>query len=139
MTSVARELVRIAVQEYAQGEYDAALALADPLVRWDDRALSADGELTWGREDVLDVVEEWFDSWENYSAEIGEVREVEGGRVVVTYRESGTESRRGCDLEQDRAAVVAVERGAIVAWSRYLTEREAERAAEASSGRVERF
>ena len=46
------ELVRIALQAYGNGDCEIALALADPLIRWDERASRPDGDLVWGHDDV---------------------------------------------------------------------------------------
>ncbi len=136
MTSATSALVKIAMTEYAAGDIAGALALADPLVRWDDRAIDPDAELVLGQEDVLTYLSDWIGGWDNYKATIEEVREV-GDRIVVVYSETGTERSTGIPLDQRRAAVVTVERGVITGWARYLTEREAEGAAEA--GAVKRF
>ena len=46
------ELVKIALQAYGNGDCEIALALADPLIRWDERASRTDGDLVWKHEDV---------------------------------------------------------------------------------------
>lgn len=136
MTSAASALVKIAAEEYAVGDLAGAVALADPLLRWDDRALEADGQLVWGRDDVLAHVGDWMDGFDDYGAEVEEIREV-GDRFVVIYTERGTDRGTGIPIEQRRAAAIKVERGVIVGWARYLTESEAVGAAEA--GGVSRF
>lgn len=136
MTSAATALAKIAMEEYAAGDYAGAIALTDPLIRWDDRALEADGQLVWGRDDVLEYLAEWVDRWDAYTAEVNEIKEV-GDRIVVTYTERGIDGTTGLDLQQDRAAAIKVERNAITAWSRHLTESEAVGAAQA--GAVNRF
>ena len=136
-TAAEKALVKIAMNEYAVGDLAGALALADPLVRWDDRALDADGELVWGQEDVLRHLADWIDGWDAYGAEVEEIRE-EGDRFVVLYTERGINRDTGANVENRRAAAIKVERGAIVAWARYLSEREAVGAAQAG-GEVDRF
>jgi hypothetical protein len=136
MTSAASALAKIAIQEFAVGDIAGAIALADPMIRWDDRSLDGDGELVWGRDDVLEHVAGWMDKWEEYGAEVEEIREV-GDRIVCVYTERGIDGVTGIDREQQRAAAIKVERGAITDWARYLTVREAERAAQA--GAVKRF
>jgi len=42
------ETVKIALQAYGNGDCEIALALADPLIRWDERASRPDGDLVWG-------------------------------------------------------------------------------------------
>jgi len=136
MTTAASALVKIAANEFAAADFAGALALADPLVRWDDRALEPDTELVWGRDEVLVHLGQWLDRWEAYGATVVELHEV-GDRTVFVYDEEGIERSTGIHSKQRRAAVVTVERGAIVGWARYLSESEAERAA--SAGEVTRF
>jgi hypothetical protein len=136
MTSAASALAKIAINEFALGDIAGAIALADPMIRWDDRALDGDGQLVWGRDDVLHHVASWMDKWDEYGAEVEEIREV-GDRIVCVYTERGIDAVTGIDREQRRAAAIKVERGAITDWSRYLTPREAEHAAQA--GTVKRF
>jgi hypothetical protein len=135
-TAAEAALVKIAMNEYAVGDVAGALALADPLIRWDDRALDSDGELIWGQEDVLEHIAGWIDSWDEYSATVEEIRE-EGDRYVVVYTEHGIDRATGMSREHHRAAAIKVERGAIVIWARYLSETEAVGAAQA--GGVDRF
>lgn len=137
MTTATTALVKIAMTEFGEGDIAGTLALADPLIRWDDRALDGDGQLVLGQEDVLAHLGRWMDGWEEYSAKIENLKEIADGRVVVSYTESGTERRTGIETQQHRAAAVTVERGAITSWARYLTESEAAGAAEASG--VKRF
>lgn len=136
MTTAASAIVKIAANEYAAADFAGALALADPLIRWDDRALEPDAELVWGRDEVLAHLGQWLNRWEAYGATIVELREV-GERTVFVYDEEGIERSTGIHSQQRRAAVVTVEGGAIVGWARYLSDAEAERAAEA--GGVSRF
>lgn len=135
-TAAEAALVKIAMNEYAVGDIAGALALADPLIRWDDRALDSDGELVWGQEDVLKHIADWIDGWDDYSATVEEIRE-EGDRFVVLYTEHGIDRATGMSREHPRAAAIKVERGAIVAWARFLTETEAVGAAHA--GGEDRF
>ena len=136
-TAAEKALVKIAMNEYAVGDVAGALALADPLIRWDDRALDSDGELIWGQEDVLTHIADWMDGWDDYSATVEEIRP-EGDRFVAIYTEQGIDASTGFPAEQRRAAAIKVERGAIVLWARYLTESEAVGAAHAGTG-VDRF
>ncbi len=136
-TAAEKALVKIAMKEYAVGDVAGALALADPLIRWDDRSLDADGELVWGQEDVLRHLADWIDNWDAFGAEVEEIRE-EGDRFVVLYTEFGIDRSTGANVEHKRAAAIKVERGAITTWARYLSEREAVGAAKAG-GEVDRF
>ena len=58
------ELVKIALQAYGNGDCEIALALADPLIRWDERASRPDGDLVWKHEDVQRAMRRYLDSWD---------------------------------------------------------------------------
>lgn len=112
MTSAAElALVKIAVGEYAIGDFAGMLALADPMVRWDDRAIDPVADVIVGRDDVLAHLGEWIDEWEEWEAEVEDVRGFEG-RVVAVYVERGSGAGVGVEREDHRAAVIAVERAA---------------------------
>jgi hypothetical protein len=115
------------------------LALADPMIRWDDRAIDPVADLVVGREEVLAHLGSWIDEWQEWDAELVDLRGFEG-RVVAVYIERGFETDAGIEREEHRAAVISVERNAIVGWTRYLSEGEAMRAARSSGdGATRRF
>src|SRR5262249_11408641 len=55
------EMVKIALQAYGNGDCEIALALADPLVRWDERASRPDGDLVWKRDEVQKAMRHYLD------------------------------------------------------------------------------
>ena len=84
------ELVKIALQAYGNGDSEIALALADPLIRWDERASRPDGDLVWGHDDVQRAMRCYLDSWESYSFDVEDIAEMGPGKVVGICRERGT-------------------------------------------------
>jgi ketosteroid isomerase-like protein len=127
MSRGAVELVRIAMQAYGQGDYEIALALADPLLRWDERPAYPDGELVWGHDEVLRFLRRHDAEWEQYEFRLEELIDA-GDRVIAVYRERGW-SLEGVPIGERHASVWTVEDGKIVACSIYLTKEEALRAA----------
>jgi ketosteroid isomerase-like protein len=83
------ELVRIALQAYGNGDSEIALALADPLIRWDERASRPDGDLVWKKKEVGRAMRRYLDSWEQYRFEVEDLAEVGPGKVVGICREHG--------------------------------------------------
>ncbi len=73
------ELVRIALQAYGGGDCEIALALADPLIRWDERASRPDGDLLWRKQDVQRAMRRYLDSWEHYRFDVEDLAEVGPG------------------------------------------------------------
>ncbi len=131
------ELVKIALQAYSNGDCEIALALADPLIRWDERASRTDGDLVWKHEDVQRAMRRYLDSWETYRFDVEDIAEVGPGKVVVICREQG-EPKGGVTVDRRFGGLWVVEQGKIVSWVTYLTPKEAIRAAkELLGGKLE--
>jgi ketosteroid isomerase-like protein len=131
------ELVKIALQAYGNGDCEIALALADPLIRWDERASRPDGDLVWKHEDVQRAMRRYLDSWKSYRFVIEDIAEVGPGKVVAICREAG-KPKEGVAVERRFGGLWVVEQGKIVSWVTYLTPKEAIRAAkELLGGQIE--
>jgi len=131
------ELVKIALQAYGNGDCEIALALADPLIRWDERASRPDGDLVWKHEDVQRAMRRYLDSWESYRFDVEDVAEVGPGKVVAICRERG-KPKDGSEIDRRFGGLWVVEESKIVSWVTYLTPKEAVRAAkELLGGRIE--
>jgi ketosteroid isomerase-like protein len=127
------ELVRIALQAYANGDAEIALALAGPQVRWDERASRTDGDLVWGHDKVERAMRRYLDGWETYRFELEEVAEVAPGKVVGICRERG-KPKEGDAVDRRIGGLWIVDAGKVVSWTTYLTPREAVRAAKELAG-----
>jgi ketosteroid isomerase-like protein len=131
------ELVKIALQAYGNGDCEIALALADPLIRWDERASRVDGDLVWGHDDVQKAMRSYLDSWEQYRFELEDLAEVGPGKVVGICRERG-KPKQGVAIDRRFGGLWVVEESKIVSWATYLTPKEAVRAAkELLGGRID--
>ena len=122
------ELVKIALQAYGNGDCEIALALADPLIRWDERASRPDGDLVWGHDDVQRAMRRYLDGWDQYRFDIEDIAEVGPGKVVGICRERGKPTG-GAEIDRRFGGLWVVEDGKIVSWATYLTPKEAVRAA----------
>ncbi|HEY1355484.1 MAG TPA: nuclear transport factor 2 family protein [Solirubrobacterales bacterium] len=122
------ELVRIALQAYGNGDSEIAVALADPLIRWDERASRLDGDLVWGHDDVQRAMRRYLDSWEEYRFDLEDLAEVGPGKVVGICRERG-KPKEGVAIDRRFGGLWVVEEGKIISWATYLTPKEAVRAA----------
>jgi ketosteroid isomerase-like protein len=122
------ELVKIALQAYGNGDCEIALALADPLIRWDERASRTDGDLVWKHEDVQRAMRRYLDGWETYRFDVEDIAEVGPGKVVAICRERG-KPKEGVEVDRRFGGLWVVEEGRIVSWVTYLTPKEAVRAA----------
>ena len=122
------EMVKIALHAYGNGDCEIAMALADPLIRWDERASRADGELVWGLENVERAMRRYLDSWEEYRFELEDLAEVAPGKVVGICRERGRDLY-GVPVDRRFGGLWVVEEGKIASWGTDLTPKEAVRAA----------
>jgi ketosteroid isomerase-like protein len=122
------ELVKIALQAYGNGDCEIALALADPLIRWDERASRTDGDLVWKHEDVQRAMRRYLDSWETYRFDVEDIAEVGPGKVVAICRERG-KPKNGAEIDRRFGGLWVVQNGKIASWVTYLTPKEAVRAA----------
>jgi ketosteroid isomerase-like protein len=122
------ELVRIALQAYGNGDCEIALALADPLIRWDERASRLDGDLVWRKRDVERAMRRYLDGWEDYRFDLEDLAEVGPGKVVGICRERGR-PKDGVPVDRRFGGLWVVEAGKITSWTTYLTPKEAVRAA----------
>jgi hypothetical protein len=132
------ELVKIALRAYADGYSEIALALADPLIRWDERASRPDGELVWNHAEVERAMRRYHEGWRQYSFELEEVAEVTPGKVVGICRERGVDGN-GVSVDRRFGGLWIVENAKIVSWSTYLTPKEAVRAAKERGTGSQRF
>jgi len=131
------ELVRIALQAYANGDCEIALALADPLIRWDERASRLDGDLVWRKRDVERAMRQYLDGWKDYRFDLEDLAEVGPGKVVGICRERGR-PKEGVPVDRRFGGLWVVQAGKIVSWTTYLTPKEAVRAAkELLGGRID--
>jgi ketosteroid isomerase-like protein len=122
------EIVRVALTAYHSGDCEIALGLADPLIRWDERASRPDGDLVWKKEAVQRAMRRYLDSWQEYRFDLEDVAEVLPGKVVGICRERGVDAD-GVSVDRRFGGLWVIEAGKIVSWSTYLTPREAVRAA----------
>jgi ketosteroid isomerase-like protein len=131
------ELVRIALQAYGNGDCEIVLALADPLIRWDERASRPDGDLVWRKRDVERAMRRYLDGWEGYRFDLEDIAEVGPGKVVGICRERGRR-KDGVSVDRRFGGLWVVEEGKIASWTTYLTPKEAIRAAkELLGGRID--
>src|SRR3954468_15225831 len=131
------ELVKIALQAYGNGDCEIALALADPLIRWDERASRPDGDLVWKYRDVERAMRRYLDGWESYRFDVEDIAEVGPGKVVAICRERG-KPKEGSEVDRRFGGLWVVRDSKIISWVTYLTPKEAVRAAkELPGGRLE--
>ena len=120
------ELVRSIYAEWDRGDYDSAhwahaeieFVLADGPSPGSFKGLAGMAAASRGV----------FDVWEDYRAAVEEIREIDGGRVLVVHRRSGRGKTSGVDLGQlspKGAFLFNVRDGKVTRFVRYLVREHA--------------
>ena len=124
------ELVREMYEAYLAGDAERALAKIHPEVRVDfsDRP---DAGVRHGRQALAELSSSWQDSFEHYTEELDEVREIGDFVCLITTQRGRT---KGSDFEiTDQVAfLVEVTDGQVTALTGYTSPEEAMAAAEPS-------
>jgi ketosteroid isomerase-like protein len=100
------------------------VALCDPEVEWTQR-----GETSRGREGVREALEQWLDSFEDYSFEAQRIVDCGGDHVLVVGLEVGTGVMSGAEVRSLNYELLTIRDGLIVRYREFYDEREALEAA----------
>jgi ketosteroid isomerase-like protein len=117
------ELVRSIYAEWDRGDYDSA-HWAHPEIEF----VLADGPSPGsfkGLAGMAAASRGVFDVWEDYRAAVEEIREIDGGRVLVVHRRSGRGKTSGIELDrlQSRGATVFnISDGSVTKLTAYLDQ-----------------
>jgi ketosteroid isomerase-like protein len=63
------EIVRRALDAFIEGDYERLIELADPQIEYDVSRTSPESRVVRGPEEVLAVLEEWVDTWDEHQVE----------------------------------------------------------------------
>jgi ketosteroid isomerase-like protein len=116
------EIVRALYEALGRGDFEAAEAQLRPDVAWDTSARGADGTVVFGPSDVMDVIRDWLDVWEDVSFEV-DVRST-GDQIAAHMRQHARGRRSAVRGEVDAFAVFVVTNGGIAAYREYRTRSE---------------
>lgn len=127
------ELVRIAMQAYGAGDHEIVVAMADPMMRWDERAVRPDGELVWGRDAVLEAMHARHrGTAQERGFVLEELIDAGDAGVIAVFSEGLSERAGGAGGElaaaEHHAALWTFEGTTIVGCAIYLSRQEALRA-----------
>ena len=112
MTSESTEVVRRMYEAFHRGDAETALAHFDPEVVIDASA-RIDGGVGHGRDGVAEMIGGWIATFDDWSEEIEELREV-GDHVYVASRQRGLGKGSGIETEF-RYGVLYEVRGGLIA------------------------
>ena len=83
------EIVRQAVAAFIQGNSERLIELSDPQIEYDVSRTSPESRVVRGPEEVLAVLEEWVDTWDEHQVELVELIDAGSERVVAVIYERG--------------------------------------------------
>jgi ketosteroid isomerase-like protein len=121
-------VVQAAFDAYLRGDNPGMLALADPEIVVTQFPEQVDVRPYHGHDGVRQMMADWIDTWDDYSIEVLDLREV-GERVVASLRQRGRGKGSGIEMEADTWFVWSVRGGKVVRWQMFSSEREALEAA----------
>jgi ketosteroid isomerase-like protein len=125
------ELVRRAFDAYVAGDAERALDHfhAEGQV---DLSIRGDVGVATGRQEIAESVAEWIATWDEYSEEIDEIRDLGDDRVLVMETQRGRGKGSGIEISNQWAFLVEVRDGLIARVTGYADIDSALEAAHAS-------
>ena len=117
MSSENVETVREMYKAYHGGDLASALAHFDPDVEV-DVSTRVDGEVGHGHGDLVRIISEWTDAFEDWREEIEDIRDA-GDQVCVVATQRGRGRETGIDIEARYAVVYKLQGGKIIGTALY--------------------
>ena len=120
------EVVRRALQAFADGGLDAMAEFWDPDIDWRaaEGAIDDVGEMH-GPDAVRRYIQDWFDMFDDFTVVVEEVRDVGDDRVLAIQRLKGRAKLSGIETDIRFATVSTVRDGKIVQGREYLSVEDA--------------
>ena len=120
------EVVRRALQAFADGGVDAMAEFWDPDITWRpaEGAIDDIGEMH-GPVAVRRYIQDWIDTFDDSSVVVEELRDVGDDRVLAIQRVKGRAKLSDIEIDIRYAAVSTVRDGKIVRGQEYLSVDEA--------------
>lgn len=122
------QVVRDLLDAWFRGDERAQSALVDPAVVVTQLPEQPDMRPHHGREGMRQAIGEWVDTWDDYSLDVLDMREV-GARVVVYLHQRGRGRGSGAAMAGDVFFVVSVRAGRVTRLQMFSSEAEALEAA----------
>lgn len=113
------EVVSRMYEAYLGGEAERALAFFHPDVEA-DFSVRVDAGVGRGRDELARVVTSWIGTWDEYTEEINEIRDL-GNRVCIAATQRGRGKGSGAVLEQRFASLYEVRGGLITRVTMYTS------------------
>jgi ketosteroid isomerase-like protein len=102
------EIVRRAIAAFIEGDYERLIELSDPQIEYDVSRTSPEARVVRGPQEVLAVLQEWVDTWDDHQVELVELIDAGGERVVAVIQERGKLKDSETWVEHPRGVVYTV-------------------------------
>jgi ketosteroid isomerase-like protein len=106
------EIVRRAIAAFIEGDYERLIELSDPQIEYDVSRTSPEARVVRGPQEVLAVLQEWVDTWDDHQVELVELIDAGGERVVAVIQERGKLKDSETWVEHPRGVVYTVREAA---------------------------
>jgi ketosteroid isomerase-like protein len=113
------EVVREMYEAYVAGDGERALAYFHPDGQV-DFTQRLDVNVATGRREIAEVVGSWLASWDDYSEEIKEIRDLGNHRVLVAVTQRGRGKGSAVEVSSHAAFLIEVRDGLIFRMAGYL-------------------
>jgi ketosteroid isomerase-like protein len=112
-------VVRRAIAAFIEGDYERLIELSDPQVEYDVSRTSPESRVVRGPEEVLAVLEEWVDTWDEHQVELVELIDAGDERVVAVIQERGKLKGSDAWVEHPRGVVYTVRNQRVVRYEEH--------------------
>jgi ketosteroid isomerase-like protein len=123
------ELVRSGAEALARGDLEVIRQFLDPDCEFDVTRTDLNPRVYHGFEGLLELMNEWTSTWDDYEFEVADLLEAGEGRVVGILRERGRMKGSDSWVEHVRGVVWTIRADKAVRYDEYPTKQEALEAA----------
>jgi len=113
------EIVRRVIAAFIERDYERLTDLSDPQVEYDVSRTSPESRVVCGPEEVLAVLQEWVDTWDEHQVELIELIDAGGERVVAVIRERGKLKGSDTWVEHPRGVVYTVRNQRVLRYEEH--------------------
>lgn len=117
-------VVQATFEAYFRGDEPGMLEHIDPKVVVTQFPEQVDARPYHGHEGTREVMASWTGTWDDYSIEVVDMREV-GEHVLVSLRQSGRGKGSGIEMEGEAHFVFTVRAGKVTRWQMFSNQAEA--------------
>ena len=110
------EVVRRAFAAFDEGDYECLVELAGPQIEYDISRTSRESRVVRGPQEVVAVLEDWVDTWDEHQVELSELIDAGNETVVAVMQERGKLEGSDTWVEHARGVVYTVRDQRVVRY-----------------------